>query len=114
MVNQFGKFSSKVTELTKPLSELLSSKRAWIWDTPQEEAFVQVKSELPQSTVLALYDLHSDIKLSVDVSYFGLVLYKVKDVWKPQGMSETEMRYAQIEKEALALTWAVLNLITSH
>ncbi|KAL5477426.1 hypothetical protein EMCRGX_G024224 [Ephydatia muelleri] len=52
--------------------------------------------------------------VSADASSFGLgaVLLQEKDsVWKPvsyasRSMSETERRYAQIEKEALAVTWA--------
>ena len=37
-------------------------------------------------------------------------------MWKPvsyasRSMSETERRYAQIEKEALAVTWACENLL---
>ena len=52
--------------------------------------------------------------MSADVSSFGLgaVLFpKDKDDWKPVAyasrlMSETEKSCAQIEKEALAVTWA--------
>ena len=51
--------------------------------------------------------------MSADASSFGLgaVLFqKDKDDWKPVAyasrlMSKTERRYAQIEKEALAVTW---------
>ena len=32
MINQLGKFSPRITELPKPMSELLSSKRAWNGD----------------------------------------------------------------------------------
>ena len=46
MVNQLGKFSPHVSELTQPLRELLSSKRSWTWGPSQEQAFSQVKSEL--------------------------------------------------------------------
>ena len=31
MVNQLGKFSPHLAELSEPLRELLSSKRAWVW-----------------------------------------------------------------------------------
>eukprot|EP00731_Ephydatia_muelleri_P022771 Em0015g354a len=46
--------------------------------------------------------------------FLGAVLLQEKDsVWKPvsyasRSMSETERRYAQIEKEALAVTWAYM------
>ena len=31
MVNQYGKFSPNIAELSKPLQELLSAKKAWLW-----------------------------------------------------------------------------------
>ena len=31
MVNQLGKFSPNKAELSKPLQELLSAKKAWLW-----------------------------------------------------------------------------------
>ena len=55
MVNQLGKFSLRIAELSKPVRELLSSKRAWNWGPVQEEAFIKVKAELTAYTVLALY-----------------------------------------------------------
>ena len=114
MVNQLGKFSPRVAEITQPLRELLSSKKAWIWDQPQEAAFEMIKKELSQPTVLALYNPLAATKVSADASSFGLgaVLFqKVEGAWKPvayasRAMSDTETRYAQIEKEALAATWA--------
>ena len=50
----------------------------------------------------------------MDVSSFGLgvvLLQRFGEGWKPevyasQSMTETEGRYAQVEKEALATTWA--------
>ena len=53
-------------------------------------------------------------KVSADASAYGLgavLLQKIDSHWKPvayasHSMSETQRRYAQIEKEALAATWA--------
>ena len=53
-----------------------------------------------------------------DTSAYGLgavLLQKVENNWKPvayalRSMTETETRYAQIEKEALASTWACEHL----
>ena len=57
MANQLGKFSPRLAELSQPLRELLSTKRVWVWDCDQDRAFADVKAELIQPTVLALYDL---------------------------------------------------------
>ena len=73
-----------------------------------------MKAELTVHTVLALYDPQANTKISADASSHGLgsvLLQKNQQEWRPvayasRAMSETESRYAQIEKEALAITWA--------
>ena len=40
MVNQLGKFSCHLADLTPPLRELLSPKKAWLWGPDHEKAFV--------------------------------------------------------------------------
>ena len=119
MVNQLGKLSTILAELTKPLSELLSSKNSWSWGDAQERAYQMVKEELFTTytcTVLALYNPHFETKISADSSSYGLgavLLQKQQQpdpCWKPvayasRSLTETESRYAQVEKEALACTW---------
>ena len=114
MVNQLGKFSPKIAEMSQPLRELLSTKKTWLWGPQQESAFSQIKDELMKPTTLTLYDPSADIKISADASSFGLgavLLQRSQDDWKPvayasHSVTQTERRYAQIEKEALAITWA--------
>ena len=114
MANQMGKFTPRLAELSQPLRELLSTKRQWAWESSQDRAFAQVKEELSKPTVLALYDPRVDTKVSADASSYGLgavLLQSSGSLWKPvayasRALSETEGRYAQIEKEALAVTWA--------
>ena len=78
-------------------------------ETPRS---LQVKEEISQPTTLALYNPDAELKISADASSFGLgaVLFqREKDNWKnvayaSRTMSETDRRYAQIKKEALATT----------
>ena len=102
-----------IAELSKPLRELLSTKRAWLWGPEQNHSFDALKAELTKPMVLALYN--PEAKVSADASSFGLgavLLQKDKDgEWRPvayasRALSETERCYAQIEKEALAITWS--------
>ena len=114
MVNQLGKFSKKLAELSQPLRALLSTKRSWHWDATQDQALENIKDELSKPTILALYDPDAVTKISADASSHGLgavIMQKKRLEWKPiayasRSMTETEKRYAQIEKEALASTWA--------
>ena len=114
MVNQLGKLSSKLAELSQPLRALLSPRAVWLWGPAQEEAFNAIKSELANPATLALYDPAIPTKISADASAYGLgavLLQQHADMWQPvafasRSMTDTERRYSQIEKEALALVWA--------
>ena len=119
MVNQLGKFIPDLAEKTQPMRELLSKKNAWHWDQNQQKAFDEMKQALINSPVLAHCDVKAPKKVSADASSFGLgaVLLQKKETadknstWKPvayasRAMTSVEQRYAQIEKESLAVTWA--------
>ena len=115
MANQMSKFAPRLAEITKPLRDLLIKDNHWTWGEPQQRAMDKVKEILVTSPVLALFDVNLETILSADASSFGLgaVLLqrqKAGDL-KPvayisHSMTPTERRYAQIEKEALAFTWA--------
>ena len=86
-----------------------------MWGPTQAEAFKEIKAELVRPTTLALYNPDAPTKICADASAYGLgaVLLPQQhdDKWKPvafasRSMTETERRYSQIEKEALALVWA--------
>uniref|UniRef100_A0A3B3C9Q2 Gypsy retrotransposon integrase-like protein 1 n=1 Tax=Oryzias melastigma TaxID=30732 RepID=A0A3B3C9Q2_ORYME len=115
MVNYVGKFSPRVAELTQPLRELLKADTNWEWGTAQQRAFDELRKELSSPAVLAQYCLNRETKIAADASSFGLggVLSQKQPTgeWRPvafisRSMTNAERRYAQIEKEALALTWA--------
>lgn len=114
MVNQLGKFIPNLSEKDKPLRDLLSTKNMWYWGHDQQKAFHNLKHELSSPPVLQLYNPNKPQKISADASSFGLgavMLQKEGDVWSPvayasRSLTPTEQRYAQVEKEALALTWA--------
>ena len=71
----------------------------------------QIKAELLKPTLLVLYDPQAETKVSAYASSYGLggvLLQTSESVWKSvaYASSETEGWYDQIEKEALAVTWA--------
>ena len=67
MVNQLGKFLANLAEKTRPLQELLHKDRAWLWRTPQQEAFDKVKEALTTAPVLALFDVRHETIVPADV-----------------------------------------------
>ena len=115
MANQLGRFSPRLASLTHPLRKLLSTGSAWVWGPPQQQAFQDCKKELSSPTVLAPYNINFDTRIPADASSFGLGAFirqrQPSGDWRPiayqsRAMIPTEERYSQIEKEALAVTWA--------
>ena len=115
MVNQLSKFSPKLADLSQPLRALLSKKNTWAWTEAHRKAFEDMKEELSSDRVLALYHPDRDTVVSSDASSYGLggvlLQQQTNGEWRPvmyssRTLTETEQRYAQIEKEALGVTWA--------
>ena len=116
MVNQLNKFSPHLSDHMKPLHELLSSRNLWRWDDAQEKAFREVKAALISGETLCAFNPTLETIVLADASSFGVgavlrqrqpedkTLHPVAYISRV--MSETEKNYAQIEKEALAITWA--------
>ncbi|XP_064462310.1 uncharacterized protein K02A2.6-like [Ornithodoros turicata] len=115
MINHLMKFIPGLAEKRKPLRDLLSSDAAWMWSPQQQDAFEGIKDELTRTPVLTYYSPNRPLTLSVDASSYGLGAVLLQEDWdghhRPvayasRALSKTEQRYAQVEKEALAITWA--------
>ena len=111
MVNQLMKFMPNLADKSKPLRDLLCKDVAWTWGPDQQQAFDTLKKDLTSPETLALYHPERDTVLSADSSSFGLgaVLLQRHDghmkpvAYTSRSLTKTERRYAQIEKEALAI-----------
>ena len=115
MVNQLAKYIPQLADINTPLRQLLRKDNSWIWDKPQETAFQQIKDLLTSPPVLAHYDPQKTTIVAADASNNGIgaVLSQIQEdgTRKPvyyisRSLTDTEQKYAVIEKEALATTWA--------
>ena len=114
MINYQGKFIPDLSTKTAPLRSLLDKKNEWTWDHAQEDAWNHLKQALTKEPVLHFYDCKKPTKLSADASKNGLgavLLQQHDENWVPiayasRSMTDAETRYAQIEKELLAITFA--------
>ena len=115
MTNHLSKFIPNLADRTKALRDLLIKDNEWLWEMPQQKAFEDVNRVLTSSPALALFNPVSHTIVSADASSYGLGAVLLQK--QPQGelkpvayisrsMTAAEQRYAQIEKESLALTWA--------
>ncbi|XP_049335604.1 uncharacterized protein LOC125802248 [Astyanax mexicanus] len=121
MANYLAKFLPQLASFTTPLKELLRERNEWCWGDPQRTAFCKLKEELRSPNVLAQYSPERETRVAADASSYGigavLTQRQLDGTWKPvtyisRGLSDTEKRYAQIEKEALAVTWACERLVS--
>lgn len=115
MVNQLAKFIPELATVNEPLRQLLRKDHAFLWDQPQEKAFREIKQKLVSPDVLAHYDASKPSVVAADACQDGLgaVLLQTDSSGKrrpiafaSRSLSDTEKRYAVIEKEALAAVWA--------
>ena len=115
MVNQLAKFVPGLSEVNAPLRKLLCKDNDFVWGPSQEAAFTKIKEMLLSDIVLMHYDMSQPIVIAADAakSGIGAVLLQVQNdgsrrpvSFASRSLTETEQRYAVIEKEALAATWA--------
>ncbi len=114
MINQLAKFSPNLATLSAPIRELLRKNTEWSWSSVQDDAFSKIKKAICSAPTLALYDTNKPTLVCADSSSYGLggalLQRQADDSWRPvtfvsRSLTDTEKRYAQIEKEALAITW---------
>ena len=109
MVNHFSKFLPDLASTTASLRELLNKKVEWHWETQHQESFDNIKKILVSANVLTYFDPDKETLVSVDASKEGLGAVLIQDsrpvAFASRALSETEKRYAQIEKETLAVVF---------
>lgn len=115
MVNFVGKHIPNLSAKTVTIRELLHKETEFKWTEKHENEWRELKRALTTAPVLAFFDPTKKIKVSTDASKDGIgavLLQAEGDKWKPvayasRTMTETECRYAQIEKECLGLVFGL-------
>jgi hypothetical protein len=91
---------------TAPLRQLLQKENEFQWNFEQQQAFENVKTTISEISTLAYFDPHKDTVIQVDASQEALGAALMQDgkvvAFASKSLSDTEKRYANIERELLA------------
>jgi len=116
MVNYYNMYLPDMATTTEPLHNLLRKDVVWKWEDRCDAAFRKVKKLLCEAPVLVLFDMSKPIVVHTDASAYGIgaVLSHIMEdgLEKPvcyasRSLSAAERNYATVEKEGLALVYAV-------
>ena len=115
-VQFYGKFLPDLSTVTEPLYQLTRRNIPWRWGAEEEAAFQQLKTMLCQDTVLVHFDPKQEIGISCDASSVGIgavLFHRYEDGSErpianvSKTLNQTQPNYSQIQKEALAIVFAL-------
>lgn len=115
LVNFVRKFIPNLATINEPLRRLLKKEADFVWGIEQQKAFEGLKQSLTAEVTLAYYNVKYQTRVIADAGPVGLgaVLTQLQGLeWRvvayaSRSLMAPEKNYAQTEKEALALVWAV-------
>ncbi|XP_054259844.1 uncharacterized protein K02A2.6-like [Macrosteles quadrilineatus] len=116
LINYYGRFLPNLSTLLHPLYNLLNKDVKWDWTNLCENSFVQSKEMLLTNRVLMPFNPDLEIIVTADASPYGiggLLSHRLADgserpvAFTSRTLTVHEVKYSQIEKEALALVFVV-------
>ena len=112
MLAYVNKFVKNISDVTEPFRNLLKKNVIFTWYDEHQQAFEKLKQILTCTPVLQFFDVKKETIISVDASKTGLGAVLLQNnlpcAYASKSMSETQIRYAQIEKELLAICFGVM------
>ena len=116
LVSHYGSFLAELHKLRGPLNNLLQKDTKWNWSNSGKESFEKIKSLLSSDLLLTHYAPSIDITVVSDAPDYGfgaVISHIFPDgsekaiAHSSKSLTPTEHKYSQIEKEALAIIFAV-------
>ncbi|GFR94327.1 transposon Ty3-I Gag-Pol polyprotein [Elysia marginata] len=109
-VTYLGKFIPNLSQEDQPLRQLLKAENIFQWEDQQKKAFDKLKDLCVKAPVLQYFDVNKPVEVHCDASCTGLGAVLVQDnkpvAYSSRSLTDTETKYAQIEKEMLAIVHA--------
>ena len=102
-------FIPHLSQNTAPLRDLLKKGTEFVWSASHQMSFEKVKQLICQEVMLSYFDPHKESKLQVDASSRGIGAVLLQDgkpiSFSSKSLSDCEQRYANIEREMLAVVY---------
>ena len=116
MTNYLKRFIPNYSTITYPLRRLTQKEIDFEWNQECENAFQNLKTSLSEKSCIAYFDEQKETLIYCDASPVGIsaiLLQRTKGksdtkvvAYSSRSLTNTEMRYSQIERETLAVTYA--------
>ena len=111
MIQYMSRFLPDLAETLEPIRKLTRKDEEWNWTTQCEEAWKTLKDQLTKAPILSYFDPEKELVVQVDSSKDGLgavLLQEGKPIeFASKSLKPTERKWAQIEKEALAVLFGL-------
>ena len=111
-VNYLAKFLPRLSEIAHLIREL-TTKNRFVWSKQHDEAFEEIKTLVTRHAVPKYYDMTTEVTIvtiQCDTSEKGIGATLLQNgqpvAFASRTLSQVEQRYAQIEKECLAIVFA--------
>ena len=109
MITYLSKFIPNLSQTAAPLRALLEKDTEWQWHQEHLQSFSTLKHLASSAPALAYFNPSHPVKLSVDASSKGLGAVLLQNdhpiAYASRALTDTQQRYAQIEKEMLAVVF---------
>ena len=109
MVTYLSPFIPRLSDHTADLRALLKKDAEFVWTASHQQAYNKVKDLVCEETTLAFFDANKETVIQVDASSRGLGAVLIQDskpvAFASKSLSGTEQRYANIERELLAIVF---------
>lgn len=133
LAGYYRRFIPNFSKLTKPLTSLLKKDVPFVWNEEQQQALDACKDILTTAPILQYPDFSRPFNLTTDASKYAIgAVLSQGDVGKDlpiayasRTLNKAESNYSTIERELLAIVWAVkhfrpylygrkFNILTDH
>ena len=124
MCSYYRRFIPDFSGIAEPLTDLTKDRVKFIWDDRCQNAFDKLKRELAKEVILAYPDPSKPYKLYTDASDLAIGACLTQEIYDPKlnrtiekpihflshKLSDTQTRWATVEKEAFAIHFALQKL----